>query len=551
MEKESFAKIYEHSFRKHWERPALSNYQGVTLCYKDLAKKIAWFHVYFQQLGIAKGDRIAVCSRNQANWCVSFFSAITYGAVVVPLLHEFKPANIHHLVNHSGAKLLFADTGIIDSLQFEEMPELMAIVNINPFSIAYDRGNARECFLQNDSAFDRAYPNGFVPDSIRYDESPDDTLAVINYTSGTSGFSKGVMIPYRSLMGNIYLAREKEPQMNETSEVVAMLPSAHMFGLAFEILYELSIGAHVHFLTRIPSPKILLNAMAQIRPAIVIAVPLIIEKVYKGSIKPKLDQWWFRLLINTPLLGKYIEYKIRKQLVDAFGGRFHEVIIGGAAFNKEVERFLHRIRFPFSVGYGKTECGPIISFCNWDKAKLYACGKAAVGMQICINSPRPDKVPGEVLVKGPNVFLGYYDNEEATQMSFNREGWFRTGDMGILDKDGYLFLKGRSKCMILGPSGQNIYPEEIECVLNALDYVVETLVIEDSGNLVALVYPDFSRADKEGMSEADMKALVEKLVMGANASLPSYAKIHHIEFLVDDFERTPKKSIKRYIYQRS
>ena len=551
MEQESFISIYENSFQKNWERPALSNYQGATLYYKDLAKKIAWFHVFFRECGIARGDRIAICSRNQANWSVSFFAAITYGAVAVPLLHEFKPANIHHLVNHSGTKLLFADTGIIDSLDFGEMPGLMAIININPFSIAFSRGNCAEIFAVNDGAFDKAFPYGFTPDCVHYEADRPDDLAIINYTSGTSGFSKGVMIPFRSLLGNIHLARVAEPQMNENSEVVAMLPSAHMYGLAFEILYELSIGAHVHFLTRIPSPKILLNAMAQIRPSIVIAVPLIIEKVYKGSIKPKIDRWSMRIAMNIPLLGRYIEYKIRKQLVDAFGGRFKEVIIGGAAFNKEVERFLHRIRFPFTVGYGMTECGPIITYSSWEKTKLYSCGKAAVGMEICINSPRPDKVPGEVLIKGPNVFLGYFDNEEATRMSFNREGWFRTGDMGILDKDGFLFLKGRSKCMILGPSGQNIYPEEIECVLNALDYVVESLVIEDEGNLVALIYPDFPRAEKDGMAEADMKALIEKLVKEANASLPAYARVHHIEFLVDDFERTPKKSIKRYIYQRS
>ena len=547
---ETFNQVYEKSFKAHWERPALSNYQGATLYYKDLAKKIAWFHTFFRECGIKRGDKMAICSRNQANWCVSFFSVITYGAVVVPLLHEFKPANIHHLVNHSGTKILFADTGILDNLDFEQMPGLMGIIRINPFEVAASRGTFKETFLRGDQLFDAAFPRGFTPDCIQYEQDRLDDLAVLNYTSGTSGFSKGVMIPYRSLLGNLALARVAEPQMNENSEVVAMLPSAHMYGLAFEILYELSIGAHIHFLTRIPSPKILLNAMAQIRPSIVIAVPLIIEKVYKNNIKPHLDKWWFRWLLNTPLVGKYMKYKICKQLVNAFGGRFREVIIGGAAFNKEVEKFLRRIHFPFTVGYGMTECGPIITYSAWDKTKLYSCGQAAVGMQICINSPQPDKIPGEVLLKGPNVFLGYYDNPEDTEMSFNREGWFRTGDMGILDKDGFLFLKGRSKCMILGPSGQNIYPEEIECVLNALDYVVESLVIEDQGNLVALIYPDFQRAEREGLTEEDMKAMIEKEVREAGASLPAYSKIHHIEFLVDDFERTPKKSIKRYIYQR-
>ncbi|MBQ7516951.1 MAG: AMP-binding protein [Bacteroidales bacterium] len=547
---ESFNQVYADSFKAHWELPALSNYQGVTLYYKDLAKRIAWFHTFFRECGIVPGDKIAICSRNQANWCVSFFSIITYGAVVVPLLHEFKPANIHHLVNHSGTKILFADTGILDNLDFEQMPGLMGIIRINPFEVAASRGTFRDLFLRGEQAFDAAFPRGFTPECIRYYADQPDELAVLNYTSGTSGFSKGVMIPYRSLLGNLALARIAEPQMNEKSEVVAMLPSAHMYGLAFEILYEMSIGAHIHFLTRIPSPKILLNAMAQIRPSIVIAVPLIIEKVYKNNIKPRLDKWWFRCLLNTPLVGKYMKYKIRKQLVDAFGGRFKEVIIGGAAFNKEVEKFLHNIHFPFTVGYGMTECGPIITYSAWDKTKLYSCGQAAVGMQICINSPQPDKIPGEVLLKGPNVFLGYYDNPEATEVSFNREGWFRTGDMGILDKEGFLFLKGRSKCMILGPSGQNIYPEEIECVLNALDYVVESLVIEDQGNLVALIYPDFQRAEREGLAVDAMKAMVEKLVKEAGSSLPSYSKIHHIEFLVDDFERTPKKSIKRYIYQR-
>lgn len=551
MQQETFTKIYEKSFKKNWERKALSNYQGATLYYKDVAKKIAWFHIFYKNCGIQKGDKIAVCSRNQANWSVSFFSVITYGAIVVPLLHEFKPANIHHLVNHSGTKILFADSGIIDSLNFDEMPDLQAIIKINPFSVAHYRGDVKNIFDTTDTAFDKTYPRGFTPDCISYEEDNPDDLAVINYTSGTSGFSKGVMIPFRSLIGNIRLGRFAEPQMNEESEVVAMLPSAHMYGLSYEILYELSIGAHVHFLTRHPSPKILLNAMAQIKPAVVIAVPLIIEKVYKSSIKPKMDQWWFRLAFNFPIIGRYIKYKIRKQLVNAFGGNFKEVIIGGAAFNKEVEKFFHRIHFPYTVGYGMTECGPIITYCSWEKNKLYSCGKAAVGMEICINSPKPNKIPGEVLVKGPNVFLGYFNNDEATEMSFNREGWLRTGDMGILDNDGFLFLKGRSKCMILGPSGQNIYPEEIECTINSLDYVVESLVVEDSGNLVALIYPDFQRAEKEQLAVEDMKAGIEKSVKAANATLPVYSKIHHIEFMVDDFERTPKKSIKRYIYQRS
>lgn len=391
----------------------------------------------------------------------------------------------------------------------------------------------------------------FTPESIDYYEDKPDELALINYTSGTSGFSKGVMIPYRALWSNIFFARKVLPMLNSTSNVVAMLPSAHMYGMMFEVLFELSIGAHVHFLTRVPSPKIIMQALSEVKPNIVIAVPLIIEKVYKSKLKPVLEKNGIKFLMKLPVLDHVIMKKIRTELVNAFGGQFEEVIIGGAAFNKEVETFFKKIGFPFTVGYGMTECAPIISYDDWKTIPLYSCGKVAPNMEIRIDSEDPENVPGEVLVKGMNVFLGYYKNEEATEAAFTKDGWFRTGDMGVMDKDGYLYLKGRSKCMILGPSGQNIYPEEIESVLNNMPYVVDSLVIEDKGALTALIYPDFHQGELDGMSDEALKKHLEASLAEANQELPNYARIKTIEILPEDFERTPKRSIKRYLYQRN
>lgn len=551
MEFHSVNKLLEKSFRENWDRPALSNYKGQNLAYRDVARRVAKLHIAFEQCGLQKGDKVAICSRNQANWGVSLLAALTYGAVPVPILHEFKPGNIHYLVNHSEAKVLFVDDVIWENLSEAEMPGLYVVVQINTFSFLYSKTEEMSQVREHlNESFGHKYPNNFGPEDLNYYEDSADELAVINYTSGTSGFSKGVMIPYRALYSNIQFAHvQAMPQMDNQAEVVSMLPSAHMYGMMFEFLFEMTIGAHVHFLTRVPSPKIIMQAFADIKPHVIIAVPLIIEKVYKSKLKPILDR--NKKIMNLPIIDKVIQKKILQELVNAFGGRFYEVIIGGAAFNPEVERFFRKIGFPFTVGYGMTECAPIIGYADWKDTKLYSCGKAAMNMSICIDSSDPKNIPGEVLVKGPNVFLGYYKNEEATAEVMDKDGWFHTGDMGVMDDEGFLFLKGRSKCMILGPSGQNIYPEEIEGVLNNVTYVVDSLVIEDHGILVSLIYPDYHQAELDGISKSELEAKLQEALPEINKQIPNYAKITKMEFMPEDFERTPKRSIKRYLYQRN
>ena len=550
MEFNSFNKLIENSIKKNWDRPALSNYQGATLKYSDMARRMAKLHIAFEQCGLQKGDKVAICSRNQAHWGVSFLAAMTYGAVPVPILHEFKPGNIHYLVNHSEAKVLFVDDVIWEGLTADEMPDLHVVVQINNFKFLFAKSEElRQVREHLNESFGRQYPDHFGPENVSYYEDSADELALINYTSGTSGFSKGVMIPYRALWSNVHFAYGAEPQMNQESEVVAMLPSAHMYGMMFEFLFEITIGAHVHFLTRVPSPKIIMKAFSEIHPHIIIAVPLIIEKIYKSKLKPLIDKNKF--FFKIPGLDKMIQKKFRDELVATFGGRFEEVILGGAAFNPEVEAFFHKIGFPSTVGYGMTECAPIIAYAHWNEARLGSCGRTVPNMEIRIDSSDPEHVPGEVQVRGANVFLGYYKNEEATAESFTEDGWFRTGDMGVMDTDGYLYLRGRSKCMILGPSGQNIYPEELEAVVNNVNYVVDSLVIEDGGSLTALVYPDYHQGELDGMNREALENRIAGLLPEINKEIPNYAQIKKIEFLPEDFERTPKRSIKRYLYQRN
>ncbi len=552
MEFRSVNKVFEAAFRQNWHRPAISNYQGETLHYKDLARRMEKLHIMFEECGLQQRDKVAICSRNQANWAVSFFATLTYGAVPVPLLHEFKSANIHHLVNHSEAKILFVDDVIWEGLTETEMPDIQAIIQVNNFKILYAADEkiykAKEHLNE---LFGKKYPESFEPEMISYYEDSADELAMINYTSGTSGFSKGVMIPYRAILSNIEFAKKVMPVLNNTSSVVSMLPCAHMYGLMFEVLYELSVGTHVHFLSRLPSPKIIMKALSEVKPNLVVAVPLVIEKIFKSKVKPILEKEGIKFLLKVPGLNQVVLNKVRAELVSAFGGEFYEVILGGAAFNKEVEGFFKKINFPFTVGYGMTECAPIITYDDWKEEKLYSCGKAAPNMEVRIISSDPQTVPGEIQVRGANVFLGYYKNEEATAEVFTEDGWFKTGDMGILDADGSLFIKGRTKCMILGPSGQNIYPEEVETVINSRQYVVDSLVIEDKDGLTALIYPDFQQGAKDGMNQDAFIKFMEGTLAELNKELPNYAKIKKIEVMSEDFERTPKKSIKRYLYQRN
>ncbi|MCR5245293.1 MAG: AMP-binding protein [Bacteroidales bacterium] len=551
MNFQSVNKLFEKSFRENWDRPALSNYQGDTFTYGELATKIELLHMGFQACGLKKGDKIAICGRNQANWAVSFLATMTYGAVPVPILHEFKPGNVHYLVNHSQAKAFFVDEMIWENLSEEEMPGLVVIVSMKDLKYIYSKSEEM-LRIRNGifRAFLKKHPDRLHPEDLDYYEDSAEELALINYTSGTSGFSKGVMIPYRALYANIFAARYvAEPQMDNTSKMVAMLPSAHMYGMMFELLFEMTIGAHTHFLTRVPSPKIILKAFQEIHPAVIIAVPLIIEKVYKMQLKPVLDRT--KTFRKIPILGQAITYKIRSELIKAFGGEFEEVILGGAAFNPDIEQFFHKIRFPYTVGYGMTECAPLLTYEKWSRLPKGSCGKAIPGCEIRVDSPDPENVPGEIQVRGENVFLGYFRNEEETAKSFTDDGWFKTGDMGVMDSHGYLYLRGRIKCMILGPSGQNIYPEELEAVVNNVSYVSDSLVIEDTGGLTALVYPDYQQGAADGMSK---EALMERLraeVPEINKILPNYAQIKKMEFMPEDFERTPKRSIKRYLYQRN
>ncbi len=541
--------LLEESIRKNWDKPALSNYQGITLKYSDVARRIEKLHIAFEQCGLNKGDKVAICSRNQANWGVSFLSAITYGAVPVPILHEFKPSNIHHLVNHSEARVLFVDEVVWEGLVIEEMPGLQVVVHINTFKFLYAQSeelwNVR---AHLNESFGRKFPSELSPEDLHYYVDSPEELAVINYTSGTSGYSKGVMIPYRAIWSNLAFGFERFPELKGGESVVSMLPLAHMLGLMFDFLMEMVLGMHVHFLSRTPSPKIIMEAMATVKPRIIVAVPLIIEKIYRSKLKPIIDrnQFFFRL----PLVDQYLRRRIRDELVSTFGGEFLELVVGGAAINPEVEKFFREIDFPLTVGYGMTECGPLISHARYQKARLLSCGEAVPNMDIRIDSEDPSSIPGEVQVSGANVFMGYYKNESATREAFTEDGWLHTGDMGVIDADGFLYLRGRSKCMILGPSGQNIYPEELEGVLNNLNYVVESLVIEDKGSLVALIYPDYPKAAQDGMNRQQIEEYLTSKLPVVNREFPGYAHIKHFEFMPEDFERTPKRNIKRFIYQR-
>lgn len=548
---QSVNKIYQEAFTKNWEHPAISNYGGEGYTYGQVAEQIAKLHLLYETIGIQKGDRVSICSRNQANWVVSFLSVLTYGAVPVPILHEFKAASVHNLVCHSQSRILFVDEPVWGTLDINEMPELEAVINLDALKVIFAKDEAiTEAYDKLDELFAAKYPS-FGPADLNYYEDTPEELCVINYTSGTSGFSKGVMIPYRAIWSNIMFGQKVMGWLKPGHNILSMLPCAHMYGLMFESLFEMTCGVHVHFLTRVPSPSLILAAMADVKPDLIIAVPLIIEKVYKGKLQPILTKPAVKFAMHIPGVRSLLYKKMCKGLTEAFGGRFYEVIMGGAAFNKEVEAVFHDMKFRYTVGYGMTECAPIISYADFKEARVGSSGYAAPNMEIRIKSTDPQNVPGEIQVRGANVFLGYYKNPEATAEVFTEDGWFRTGDMGVLDKDGFLFIKGRNKCMILGPSGQNIYPEELETVLNNVKYVVDTLVVEGTNGLKAIVYPDYvTLMRKKGMAKEEIPAYIEAKIKKANKELPNYAQIKTVEVLENDFERTPKKSIKRYLYTK-
>lgn len=545
----SFVKQIEDSVRKHWYNDALSDYKGMSLKYSDVARRIAKLHILFEACGVRAGDKIAICGKNQANWGVAFLAAMTYGAVPVPILHEFTAASVHHIVNHSESRILFAGDLVWRALNKEEMPAVEAFIGVSDFRLlAAKNESVVNCREHLNELFGRKYPKDFTADDLHYfHETDGDQLAVINYTSGTSGFSKGVMLPYRSLNGNLSFAKRVHPGINSEANVVSMLPLAHMYGMMFEFLYEMNMGAHVHFLTRLPSPKMIMEAFAAIKPDIIIAVPMIIEKIYKSKLLPLLTKPGMKLLLSIPVIDARVETRIKEELESYFGGRFKEVIIGGAAFNKETDEFFHRIKFRYTIGYGMTECAPIVTYAAWDKSKPGSCGKVVDELEVRIESGDPMNVPGEILLKGQNVMLGYYRNEELTAEAFTSDGWLKTGDMGIIDSDGYIFIKGRCKSMLLGPSGQNIYPEEIESALNSMPSVAESLVVDQGGKLTALIFPNAEQFEDANVNvEEYIKAVVDQV----NSSLPNYSRIENFKIMEKEFEKTPKKSIKRFLYQK-
>ena len=548
----SFNEIIEKSIIDNWDLDALTDYKGITLQYHDVARKIEKLHIMFENSGVQRGDKIALCGRNSAHWAVAFLATLTYGAVAVPILHEFTPEQIHNIVNHSEAKILFVGDIVGTQVDATKMPSLEGIINIPDYSLALSRTDkltyAREHLNE---LYGRKFPKYFRREHVHYyHEHRPDELALINYTSGTTGFSKGVMIPYRALWGNYdFAVNVLGKVIHRGDKVISILPMAHMYGMAFEFIFEFLYGCHIYYLTRIPSPAIIAQAFADVRPQIIIAVPLVIEKIIRKKVFPKLQTGKVRLLRNLPIINKKVEEKICEQVKQAFGGQFYEIIIGGAAFNQEVEQFLHRINFPYTVGYGATECAPIICYSDYQSFVPGSCGRAVVHMEVKIDSSDPANIPGEILARGTNVMLGYYKNEEATRQTIDNEGWYHTGDLGTMDAYGNVFIKGRSKNMLLGPSGQNIYPEEIEDKLNSMPLVVESVVVQRDTKLVGLVYPDYEEAKITGISLSGIEAQMKQNLQDLNLVQPAYCKLSSIEIQEKEFEKTPKKSIKRYMYK--
>lgn len=554
MKKPSYNELIEKSIVSNWEKDALTDFKGATLQYHDVARKIEKLHIIFESSGVQKGDKIALCGRNSSSWAVAFLATLTYGAVAVPILHEFTADQIHNIVNHSEAKLLFVGDYVATVIDQTKMPQLEGIIYLPDYSLVISRTDkltyAREHLNE---LFGKKYPKYFRKEHVNYykEQSPDE-LALINYTSGTTGFSKGVMVPYRALWSNYDFAMTVLGKIIKKGDnVISILPMAHMYGMAFEFMFEFIFGCHVFYLTRVPSPAIIAAAFAEVKPAIIIAVPLVIEKIIRKKVFPKIQNNRMRLLLNMPVVNKKVNQKICDQVVKAFGGNFYEIIVGGAAFNQEVEQFLKRIGFPYTVGYGATECAPIICYADYHDFAPGSCGKPVVHMEVKIDSPDPENVPGEILARGLNVMLGYYKNEEATAQTLDSEGWYHTGDLGTMDAEGNVYIKGRSKNMLLGANGQNIYPEEIEDRLNSMAMVNECVVVQRGEKLVGLVYPDFDEAATMRLNESDLEGIMEQNRQELNSTQPAYCKLAAIEIVKEEFEKTPKKSIKRYLYNNN
>lgn len=546
---QSFIALIEQSIKTNWYLNALTDYKGITLQYRDVARKIEKIHILLENAGIEKGDKIAICGRNSAHWTVTYLAVITYGAVVVPILHEFKADQVHNIVNHSEARLLFVGDQIWENLNEAAMPHLEGIIELKDFGVPVSRSEKLAYARDHlNEIFGHKFPCRFRPDDISYEKEKSEDLAIINYTSGTTGYSKGVMLPYRSILSNVLYCKEKIG-LKAGDSVVSMLPLGHVFGTTFDFLYGFTAGAHLWFLTRMPSPKIIAESFAEIRPRVIACVPLIVEKIFKKNILPKVDNKLGKLLLHVPIISDKIKELIKQKAMEVFGGNFIEIIIGGAPFNAEVEAFLKMIDFPYTIAYGMTECGPIICHSHWTELKLASCGKVAARMEAKVLSPNPSAIAGELVCRGANLMLGYYKNEEATRQVIDTEGWLHTGDMATIDEDGNVFIKGRCKNLLLTSSGQNIYPEEIESKLNNMPYVSESLIILQQDKLVGLIYPDSDDAFAHGLSQSDLVRVMEENRLELNKQLPAFSQIARFKLYPEEFEKTAKKSIKRFLYQ--
>lgn len=546
---QSFIALIEQSIKTNWYLNALTDYKGTTLQYRDVARKIEKIHIMLENAGIKKGDKIAICGRNSAHWAATFLAVMTYGAVVVPILHEFKADQVHNIVNHSEARLLFVGDQIWENLNEAAMPRLEGILEMKDFGLPVSRSERLSYARDHlNEIFGHKYPCRFRPEDVSYKEEKSEDLAIINYTSGTTGYSKGVMLSYLSILSNVLYCKEKIG-IKAGDKVVSMLPLGHVFGMTFDFLYGFTTGAHLWFLTRMPSPKIIAESFAEIRPRIIACVPLIVEKIFKKNILPKVDNKLGKLLLHVPIVSDKIKELIKLKAMEVFGGNFIEIIIGGAPFNAEVEAFLKKIDFPYTIAYGMTECGPIICHSHWTELKLNSCGKVASHMEAKVLSSQPSLVAGELVCRGANLMLGYYKNEEATQQVIDPEGWLHTGDMATIDEEGNIYIKGRCKNLLLTSAGQNIYPEEIESKLNNMPYVAESLIIMQQDKLVALIYPDSDDAFAHGLCQSEIENVMEENRVELNKQLPTYSQISRFKLYPEEFEKTAKKSIKRFLYQ--
>ena len=547
----SFNACIEKSIKDNWDKDALTDYLGATLQYHDVARKIEKLHILFENSGLKKGDKVALCGRNSSSWAVAFFATLAYGAVAVPVQNEFKPEQIYNIVNHSESKLLFVGDVVATTIDGEQMPKLEGIIYLPDFSLILSRSESMTNARENLNAlFGKKYPKFFRAEDVNYFKDEADDLALINYTSGTTGFSKGVMLSYRSVRSNLaWATADLKPHIKPGSKVLCMLPMAHMYGMICEFICQFSFDSHLYFLTRLPSPSLIAQACTDIRPAIIIAVPMVVEKIIRKNVFPKVQSTATRMLLKMPVVSKKVKERISAIVMEAFGGNAYELVTGGAALNKEIEDFLVSINFPVTSGYGATECGPMVTYSDYKDFVPGSCGTAVLNMEVKIDSSDPANVPGEVITRGENVMLGYYKNEEATNAVLDKEGWYHTGDLGTMSADGHLFIRGRIKNMLLGSNGQNVYPEEIEDKLNSMSMVSECIVVQRGDKIVGLVYPDFDEAKEMGFSQSDLQEIMEQNRLELNNMLPSFCHLSAIELRDEEFAKTPKKSIKRYLYQ--